>query len=117
MIIVHGTIPIKEESRDLALDLARDMAEATRTEDGCISYDFYIGLNEPNTLLLFQEWEDMDSLMAHFKTEHMESFLRELPDVLDGEITTRRYAVQAVEEDDDDEYEDGFEEEESPVIH
>ncbi len=116
MIIVHGTIPIKPEQRELALALARDMAEATRSEEGCISYDFYVGLNDPNTLLLFQEWDDMESLMSHFKTEHMEAFLRELPEVLNGEITTRRYAVQAVE-DDDDEYEEGFEEEESPVIH
>lgn len=97
MIIVHGTIPILEDQRDRALDLARIMAEATREEPGCVSYDFYIGLRDPNTLMLFQEWEDMDALMAHFQTEHMESFLRELPEVTSGEITTRRYAVQSVE--------------------
>ncbi|MGI9326855.1 MAG: putative quinol monooxygenase [Pseudomonadales bacterium] len=115
MIIVHGTIPIKPESRDTALDLARRMSEATRSEEGCISYDFYVGLSDPNTLLLFQEWEDMESLMGHFKTEHMESFLQDLPDVLDGEITTRRYAVQAVEETDD--FDDEEPEELPPVIH
>lgn len=97
MIIVHGTIPILEDQRDRALDLARTMAEATRSEPGCVSYDFYIGLTDPNTLMLFQEWDDMDALMAHFQTEHMESFLRELPEVTSGEITTRRYAVQSVD--------------------
>lgn len=101
MIIVHGTIPIRPEARERALELARMMAEATRHEVGCISYDFYIGLSDPHTLMLFQEWENMDCLVNHFQTEHMEEFLAELPDVVSGEITTRRYAVQSVEEEED----------------
>ena len=49
MIIVHGTIPLRADARELALDLARNMAEATRAELGCLSYEFYIGLSDPNT--------------------------------------------------------------------
>ena len=79
MIIVHGSIPILADSRERALELARRMVDATRTEAGCISYDFYVGLSDPNTLMLFQEWESMEALMGHFQTEHMEEFLRELP--------------------------------------
>ncbi len=99
MIIVHGTIPIRSDCRERALELARAMTEATQAEVGCISYDFYIGLSDPNTLMLFQEWENMDALMGHFQTEHMDEFLRELPQVVSGEITTRRYAVQSVDEE------------------
>jgi quinol monooxygenase YgiN len=111
MIIVHGIIPIRPECREQALEMARCMTEATQSEPGCITYDFYVGLSDPNSLLLFQEWENMDSLMAHFQTPHMEAFLRELPHVVSGEITTRRYAVQSV----DDETEEP--EERPPVIH
>jgi quinol monooxygenase YgiN len=96
LIIVHGTIPIRPDCRDQALALARTMAEATQAEPGCISYDFYVGLSDANTLMLFQEWETMDALMRHFQTPHMEEFLRELPNLVAGEITTRRYAVQSV---------------------
>ena len=99
MIIVHGTIPIRPECREQALDLARRMTEATQTETGCISYDFYVGLSDPNTLMLFQEWESMEALMGHFQTDHMDEFLQALPEVVSGEITTRRYAVQTIEED------------------
>ena len=102
MIIVHGTIPIRSDCRERALELARAMIEATQAEAGCISYDFYIGLSDPNTLMLFQEWENMDALMGHFQTEHMDEFLRELPQVVSGEITTRRYAVQSVDEETED---------------
>ena len=112
MIIVHGSIPIRHDCRDEAVQLARTMAEATREEVGCISYDFYIGLADPNTLMVFQEWESMDALMAHFQTGHMETFLERLPDLVSGEIITKRYAVQSVEEDEEEPPEEA-----PPIIH
>ncbi len=111
MIIVQGYIPIKPDRRDEALTLARRMTEATRDEPGCISYEFFIGLSDANTLMLFQEWETMEALMAHFQTVHMEEFLAALPNVVSGEVVTRRYAVQSVEEEADDPGDP------SPVIH
>lgn len=94
MIIVHGTIPIRSEARDQALELMLWMEQASRAEAGCITYEFFVGLSDPNTLLLFQEWEDAEALAAHFNTDHMERFLKVLPDVLNGAISTRRYAVE-----------------------
>jgi len=70
------------------------MSVASRGEFGCISYEFYIGLSDPNTLLLFQEWESVEALQDHFDTPHMEEFMKVLPDVLDGEVATRRYEVR-----------------------
>ena len=95
MIIVHGIIPIKPAQREHALDLARVMSDASQTEEGCISYEFYVGLRDPNTLILLQEWENMEALAGHLRTEHMRVFLDELPNVLAGQVMTRRYAVQA----------------------
>lgn len=111
MIIVHGTLPILPEHMDRALVMAKRMAAATQLEPGCISYDFYIGLSDPHTLLLFQEWESMDALASHFRTTHMEEFLSALPDVLGGDVLTRRYAVQSVDEETEER------EETPPVIH
>lgn len=122
MIIVHGIIPIKPDRREEALQLARDMSEATQTEEGCVSYDFYVGLRDPYTLVLLQEWDSVEAWMEHFRTAHMKAFLDELPHVVDGEIITRRYAVQAVEESDDGLFEDdigdeSIETEQRPIIH
>ncbi len=94
MIIVHGKFPIKQAFRDEALKLMQRMSVASREEYGCISYEFYVGLSDPNTLLLFQEWDSVDALQDHFDTAHMEEFLKVLPDVLDGEVATRRYEVR-----------------------
>jgi quinol monooxygenase YgiN len=94
MIIVHGTFPVKVDVRDDALELMRQMADASKEEEGCVSYEFYVGLTDPNTLLLFQEWESVDALQGHFETDHMEEFLKLLPSVLDGEVASRRYEVK-----------------------
>lgn len=107
MIIVHGTFPVKPEFRDDALTMMRRMAVASRAEYGCISYEFYVGLSDPNKLLLFQEWESVEALQGHFETDHMEEFLRDLPNVLNGEVSTRRYEVRSSDEqDEEDELED-----------
>ena len=94
MIIVHGTFPVKPELRDDALKMMRCMATASKAEFGCITYEFYVGLSDPNTLLLFQEWESVEALQGHFETNHMEDFLRKLPEVLNGEVSTRRYEIK-----------------------
>ena len=125
MIIVHGTIPIRAEVRDQALELMRWMEGESRAEHGCITYEFFVGLSDPNTLLLFQEWETAEALADHFNTGHMERFLKALPEVLDGEVSTRRYAVELDAEDDDDTDDvmdpdglpDALARDEKPIIH
>ena len=106
MIIVHGTFSIRSEVRDDAISLMREMVMASRSEYGCVGYEFYVGLTDPNTLLLFQEWESVEALQGHYETDHMEDFLKALPEVLDGEITTRRYEVRTSQEEELDEEDD-----------
>ena len=98
MIIMQGSIPIKSGQFDRALAMAHDLIAAARGEAGCITYEFYRGLSDPDTLVVFQEWESMDALMDHLSSPHVESFLRRLPKTSDGGITPRRYLVQDVEE-------------------
>ena len=94
MIIVHGRFPLKPHSRLKAIEAAKIMAEASCKEVGCISYEFYVGLRQTNELLLFQEWASPEALEKHHDTDHMRVFLAQLPDFLDGQVTTTRYIVQ-----------------------
>ena len=97
MIIVHGVFPIRAEARTKALALMEEMSSLSRKEPGCLTYEFYAALSSDTEFLLFQEWESIDALQDHFDTPHMETFLSELPDVLNGEIVTRRYEVRSRE--------------------
>lgn len=94
MIIVQGLIPIKAGCEEAALLAAERMAAATRNESGCVSYEFYRSLSNPRKLLLLQEWESIDALSRHYRTDHMQDFVGELRELVQGEIVTRRYSVQ-----------------------
>ena len=94
MIIVHGQFPILKDQQARAHKLMQEMAAASRLETGCVSYEFYAALTNPCKLLLFQEWESVGALQDHFETDHMEMFLTHLPEILAGEIVTRRYEVR-----------------------
>ena len=74
-----------------------EMSSLSRKEPGCLTYEFYAALSSDTEFLLFQEWESIDALQDHFDTPHMETFLSEFPDVLNGEIVTRRYEVRSRE--------------------
>jgi len=123
MIIVHGLIPILPERRSEALKRIRWRERETQAEEGCLTYRFFVGRNDPNTLMLFQEWDSAEALEAHFETAHMASFLEALPTIVAGDIQTRRYAVALDDGDDEgvwDEEESLLEDAEvgaPPIIH
>lgn len=111
MVILHGILPIKLSRRDEALTLARALSDATQAEGGCVSHEFYVGLRDPNKLILLQEWEDMRAFAKHFDTEHMRVFMAALPELLAGNVQTRLYTVQTPPEL------AGSEPEPPPIIH
>jgi quinol monooxygenase YgiN len=93
MIVSHGKFVIRTEHLNQAKEAITEMINETRKEPGCISYDYFISMSEPNVIMLFQEWESIDAVNDHFATPHMERFLRMLPDFLESEVVTHRYAL------------------------
>jgi quinol monooxygenase YgiN len=121
MIVSHGKFVIRADQMDRARGIIREMVEHTIKEPGCISYDYYVSLHSPNTMMLFQEWESVEAVNDHFATSHMAEFLKVLPDLLEKEVVTHRYAIRddfeivMPEEHKDAQGEIEFEFEEEPV--
>lgn len=95
MLIVAGTITFDPAHHEAMLTAAKQVTEATRTEDGCISYEFFADLEGQGRWHLFEEWEEEHHLLAHFETPHYEEFSRQLQavGVLSRQIT--RYHVSS----------------------
>tara|TARA_Y100001947_G_C10122993_1_gene212120 strand:+ start:129 stop:467 length:339 start_codon:yes stop_codon:yes gene_type:complete len=94
MIVVQGNIPLKAEARDRAIKLAMEIEGISKQEVGCLGYQFYVALTDPLELVLFQQWESVEALRKHYQTDHMSRFMKELPDLVSGDIVTRRYAIE-----------------------
>ena len=95
MLIVAGTITFEAEHQDRMVVAARVVAEATRAENGCISYEFFSDLTEPGRFLLFEEWETEQDLLAHFETEHLAAFYQVMTSSGLGERKINRYYVSS----------------------
>lgn len=96
MIIIAGTIPIRADARQEAIAAAAKMAAATQQEAGCITYDFYTNISDPNTILVYEVWESEEALAGHFQAPHMAEFRKVLPNVVAGKGELKKYTVSSV---------------------
>lgn len=93
MIVISGTIYIKKDRINEAIELAKVMMDKTGEEVGCISYRFYADIESPDIFRIFEEWESDEDLQAHFETAHMEKLQPKLGKLLAAPPDIRRYVV------------------------
>ena len=74
MIIVIGTVTAEAKDVHAARAALVKMQDATRSENGCVSYGFSIDVGDASKILITERWESMDALNAHMKTPHMAEF-------------------------------------------
>ena len=75
--------------------LARQMIEASRAEEGCVSYDYAVDLLEPDLLRVIERWKDWQALHDHFATPHMAAFGKALRAVAPKSVTVKCYELGA----------------------
>ena len=74
MIMVAAEVETTLEALEAMKDAIRAMEEATRAESGCHEYVLSQEVSAPAKLRLFELWESMAALEAHFATAHMAAF-------------------------------------------
>ena len=61
-----------------------------REEKGNIGYEYYISMDDPETVLLMDQWENQEAIDAHHASEMMQT-LAELRNKYDLHMTAERY--------------------------
>ncbi|MDR1651576.1 MAG: antibiotic biosynthesis monooxygenase [Synergistaceae bacterium] len=74
MIIVISKFRTRPGCRDKVVSLSRPCAEATRNEDGCISYELTASSDDDVTLVFVERWRDKAALASHLRSEHLNRF-------------------------------------------
>lgn len=87
-----------------ALRFAEEMTasgtvEAIRAEDGNLRYEYYQSLDDPETILLIDSWENQEAIDRHHATPMMETIaaLREKHDL---HMIVERYNIAETQETD-----------------
>lgn len=63
-----------------ALKFAKEMVERgivnkIREKEGNIKYDYFISLDDPNTLLLIDSWKNQEAIDEHHKSDVMQEII------------------------------------------
>ena len=66
---------------------------AIRNEDGCLTYDYYFPVEEPNTLALYEEWESAEHQKIHMTQPHMKTAL-EIMGKYTESVTIKKLTVE-----------------------
>ena len=72
----------------------RGIADAIREEDGNEKYEYFIPMNDPETVLLIDSWRDQESLDRHHASAMMGQ-IAELRDKYDLHMSVERYVSDA----------------------
>lgn len=82
MIIVGATLKAKAGQRDAVLKAAAPCVEATRKENGCISYTPYLAVENDVDIFVFEQWASQAHLDAHMQTAHFKALGEATKDLL-----------------------------------
>lgn len=97
MIFITAKFLIRPESADRWPEIAGPFTRATRAEPGCLWFDWYRSLDDPDEYVLVEAFRDADAGAAHVGSAHFKQAQRELPPHL---RSTPRIISQAVDQDD-----------------
>jgi quinol monooxygenase YgiN len=91
MIIVAGTVRVPEDKIDALLPVARATLAATRKEEGCITYSYAFDVEDRGLVRVFEQWESLANLEAHFKQPHMGPWRAALAELGASDRDIKRY--------------------------
>lgn len=73
MLLLNVTYQLKEHNAHdfLAAIEGSELLATIRNETGCIQYEYFVSLENPEKVLLTEKWSDKDALAAHAAAPHM----------------------------------------------
>ena len=78
MIIVLGSVTVQDAKLQQALALSHQHVARSRGEPGCIAHAVHQDTENPHRLVFVEQWQDQQSIGAHFRVPESRAFVREL---------------------------------------
>ena len=79
MIFITAKFPVRPEDADDWPTISRAFTEATRAEPGCLWFDWFRSLDDPNEYVLVEAFRDDAAASAHVTSDHFSAAQKELP--------------------------------------
>ena len=79
MIFITAKFKIKPEYADQWPQISAEFTEATRSEPGCLWFDWSRSVDDPEEYVLVEAFRDDDAGGAHVRSKHFATATSELP--------------------------------------
>ena len=82
MIFITAKFRVLPEHADNWVQISRSFTEATRSEEGCLWFEWSRSVDDPQEYVLVEAFRDGDAGGEHVQSEHFFQAQRELPQYL-----------------------------------
>lgn len=89
MIIVTGSVEVRPEAVERAIELSLEHVRRSRTEPGCLLHSVHRDVERPRRLVFLEHWSDLDALRAHFAVPASIEFVQAM-----GDLATARPEIR-----------------------
>ena len=79
MIFITAKFQVRPDDADAWPEITRSFTEATRSEPGCLWFDWSWSLDDRNEYVLVEAFRDGDAGAAHVQSEHFRAAQAALP--------------------------------------
>lgn len=95
MIIIAGYLRVAAHDRDKYLAGVAPVADLARRAPGCQEFVQAGDPNDPGRIIVYERWDDDESLRSFREIDDPSSQASPLPDVLDADVA--KYRISAIE--------------------
>ena len=86
---IIGTVVAKAEKRSELLKILSSFVAPTRTEPGCINYDFHCDADDPNTFVFYENFVSKQALDKHLAMPYLQPLLDRVDELLARPVSIR----------------------------
>jgi uncharacterized RmlC-like cupin family protein/quinol monooxygenase YgiN len=97
VIFITAKFRVKPGDADRWPEIVRDFTRATRSEPGCLWFDWARSIDDPSEYVLVEAFRDGEAAVAHVSSEHFRSAQQSLPAHL---VETPRIINMTIPQDD-----------------
>ena len=81
-ITVLARIKAKKTMEEKVKQEGLSLVEPTRSEVGCISYDFHQNTEDSQSFMFYENWVSKEALDEHIQTPHLQAFIAKADELL-----------------------------------
>ena len=90
---IIGTVVAKPEKREELLKILSSFVTPTRTEPGCINYDFHSDADDPNTFVFYENFVSKEALDEHLAMPYIRPLIDRVDELLAGPVNIRHLTM------------------------